>query len=328
MAGKAKPNPTMSSVPEKWTWQMAEEALSKNTTNRNIRDNDVAKYAREMQTELWGVPEAKRGFRGSVMPLVFDWDGNLLDGQHRLTAQVRTKTTQYWYVARNQPPSVQRQLDQNITRSAADILKFAGYSNPAVLQGVCRWSWLLESGLANSGHAKVANEEILDMVSRHPDLTHAAQMGPYGVSGLLYKLLGPTPMGAALWWIAQFNDWNEADLFAERFRHMNREQDGSAILALMNRFDSARKKDEYLPTRIQIAMVVRAWNLDCDRVFVHRLPSRARSGEFPVPEPKKRTESQEDAFGPLTGAEEGVGAGVEGDEGVAGDEDAPTEEAS
>jgi hypothetical protein len=309
-----KPAPTMSPKPEKWTWQMAEEALAKNTLNRNLRDNDVAKYAREMQTGLWGVPESKQGYRGSVMPLVFDWDGNLIDGQHRLTAQVKTKTTQYWYVARNQPNTVQRQIDQLITRSAADILKFAGYANSAVLQGVARWGWLLEAGLANSGHTKVANEEIVDMLIRHPDLVHSAQMGPYGTSGLFYKLLGPTPIGAAHWWIAQFNDHAEADIWIERLRHMNRERDGSAILALLSRFDSARKGSENISTRTQIAMIVRAWNLDVERSFVHRLPSRSRTGDYPVPEPLKRIESQEDSFGPTGAAtdEPMTGAGEEG----------------
>src|SRR4249919_2348410 len=123
---KTKPDPTMTPKPEKWTWQMAEEHLAKNTTNRHLRDGDVAKYARLMSEKLWGAPTAKQGFKASAMPLVFDWDGNLIDGQHRLHAQVKSRTTQYWYVLRNVPPETQQIIDTGIYRTAADALKFAG----------------------------------------------------------------------------------------------------------------------------------------------------------------------------------------------------------
>lgn len=292
-----RPTPSMSPTPEKWTWQMAEEALAKNTTNRHLRDADVHKYARLMKDKLWGAPNAKAGHRASPGPLIFDWDGNLIDGQHRLHAQVSSKSTQYWYVLRDVPPETQHNIDTGIARTAADALKFAGYQNYIVLSSVARWSWLLEQGQASSGRIKVSNDEIKDMVDRHQDLQHSAAMGAYARGG--FVTVNPTPMGAAHWWIAQFNDHQEADLFLDRFVHMNREPDGSAILALIKRFTQSREKSEHIQTRIQIAMIVRTWNLDVERAYVQRLPSRSRTGEYPVPEPLKRVESQEDSFGPL-----------------------------
>ena len=299
---KTKPDPTMTGRPEKWTWQMAEEALGKNTINRHLREGDVAKYGRLMAEKLWGVKDAKQTFRASAMPLVFDWDGNLIDGQHRLHAQVKSRTTQYWYVLRNVPPETQQIIDTGIYRTSADLLKFAGYQNYIVLASVARWAWMLEQGVTSSGRVKVANDEVLDMVLRHPDLTHSAEIGQY-VRGAGFVPVNPTPIGAAHWWIAQHNDHAEADMFMERIAHMTKEDEGSAILALLKRFSQAREKNEHIQTRIQIAMLVKAWNLDVERAYVHRLPSRSRTGEYTLPEVAKRIESQEDAYGPLPGHE-------------------------
>jgi len=288
----------MSEKPEKWTWQMAEESLSRNATNRHLREGDVAKYARLMGEKLWGAPGAKQGFRASAAPLVYDWDGNLIDGQHRLHAQVKSRSTQYWYILRDVPPETQQIIDTGIARSASDALKFAGYGNYIILASVARWAWMLEQGVTSSGRVKVANDEVVDMVNRHPDLVHSAAMGSY-VRGAGFVPVNPTPIGAAHWWIAQHSGHDEAAIFMERLAHMQREEEGSAILALLKRFSQAREKNEHIQTRIQIAMIVKAWNLDVERAYVHRLPSRSRTGEYPLPEVLKRVESQEDTFGPL-----------------------------
>jgi hypothetical protein len=298
---KTKPSPTMSPVPEKWTWQQAQDALAKNTTNRHLRDSDVAKYSRLMTDKLWGAKDSKQGFRCSASPLVFDWDENLIDGQHRLHGQVKARTTEYWYVLRDVPPATQQIIDTGLARSAADLLKWAGYGNYTTLQGVARWAWLLEQGQLENGKIKVAIDEIRDMVDRHPDLTHSTEMAIYTRQGFFVRgVIGPTPIGAAHWWIAQHHDHAEADMFIDRMVHVGREKDGSAIQALLQRLASAQKNNEKIRTRVQIAMIVRAWNLDVERTFVHRLPSKSKTGEYPLPEVAKRLISQEDAFGPLT----------------------------
>ena len=309
MTGARHPNPTMSAIPEKWSWQMAEEALAHNKDNRHIRPSKVAQYARLMKNKMWGVEEAKAGYRGSVAPIIFDWNGVLSDGQHRLLAQVESRTTQYWYVLRDVPPTTQATVDNGIPRTAADLLGWSGYENANVLQGIARWAWMLERGVSGTGSVTVANEEIKKMVVDHPDLTHSAAMSGRIRHGTKFfdKLIGPTPLGAAHWWIAQFNDHIEADIFIERMVHMNREPDGSAILALWSRFNAARgdatyhgARRETIPLRTKLAMVVRTWNSDVSGKYVQKISSKSRTGVYMVPKPRKRRISQEESYGPLT----------------------------
>ena len=300
-----KPKQVMTAEPERWTWQQAEEALSKNVINRNPRKSAVAAFVRLMAEKKWGTTTGVRSVHACVAPIIFDWDGNLIDGQHRLYAQVQSKTAQYWYVLRNADPRAQLVIDGGTARSASDALKFAGYANYTQLSSIARWAWLLEQGLTNSGKIKVANDEVVDMVDRHPDLEHSAAIASYanGTNGIYRPLLKTTWVGAAHWWIAQYNSHMEADLFIERFVHPNKEVDGSALLALMNRFGSAEQNDEHIPHHIQIAMVVRCWNLDVLGKYVQKMPAKTRNGEFRLDPVSVRNVSQEIRFGPFSEAE-------------------------
>lgn len=282
---------------EKWTWQQAEEALAKSDVNRNLRQPDIDKYARAMEKKLWGM---------CVAPVVFDWDEKLVDGNHRLNAQVQSRATIEWLVYRNLPPKEQVHIDTGLARSAADRLKYAGYGNYIVLASVARWAQLLEEGKTSAWKHKVSPDEIEDMVRRHDDLQHSAVVAMRARTGLFQSILGPTPLAAAHWWIAQSNDHEEADLFLERFKNMHQEQPGSAILALFTRLSSARQQRELIQTRVQIAMIIKAWNLDVERTFVHRIASKSKTGEYLIPQVEKRIESQNDAFGPLTDPEEAL----------------------
>lgn len=297
----------MSPIPEKWTWQMAEAALGRNLDNRKVRDPRWHLYGRLMKEKDWGVAEAKMGFRGCIAPIVFDWEENLIDGQHRLLGQVWSKTTQWWYVLRDVPTETKNTLDQQLPRTAADILGWEGYDNATVLQGVGRWAWLLERGLANSGRTVVGNTEIAKMIEDHPDLPHSASMVSVIRSGTKFfdKLIGPTPLGAAHWWIAQHNDHIEADIFLDRMAHMNREPDGSSILALWARLNAASGQSttrktikENIQLRTKIAMVIRAWNTDVSGKVVTKMTARSKTGVFQIPKPRKRKVSQEESFGP------------------------------
>lgn len=262
---------------ETWTWQQAEEAMTHRqpTIIRNIRPNDVDKYARDMKKkDQHGHPM----WRECSQPIEFDWEGHLINGQHRCAAQVKSKTKQTWWVLRGVDPATARHIDTGIPRNPADQLKFEGHSNVVVLSGVARWAFLLENNAVASGRIKPSQEEIIDMVDRHPDLEHSANRGQYARGG--FVRLNPTPTGAAHWWIAQANDHAQADLFIERLVKMAQEPPGSPVTALMHRFNQARMDGIHVPTREQIAAIVRAWNYDVQGKFVKKMAVRSASGAF------------------------------------------------
>lgn len=96
------------------TPEIAEKLLNFNSKNRPIKDNTVKFYLTQMQSDQWI-------FNGE--PLQFNSKGELINGQHRLKAQIIAGKTFPTVIVRNVPDDSYRTLDQQHTRSLADMLE-------------------------------------------------------------------------------------------------------------------------------------------------------------------------------------------------------------
>lgn len=92
----------------------ASRMLSHNGGNRDLRDSVVERYVRLMKAGEW-----KLTHQG----VAFDTTGSLVDGQHRLSAIVRSGVTVQMTVATDVDPATFTVLDQGAKRNAADILR-------------------------------------------------------------------------------------------------------------------------------------------------------------------------------------------------------------
>lgn len=101
------------------TPQMAEDLLRRNAKNRKVVHAQVLYYAGQMQRTDW----VKTG-----QPLIFDTDGNLDDGQHRLWAGYLSNTAFPTYVVADvEPvPNLFAYIDNGRVRSIADALMTSG----------------------------------------------------------------------------------------------------------------------------------------------------------------------------------------------------------
>jgi hypothetical protein len=90
----------------------AEQYLLLNKTNRPLKPTKITEWAEEMKKGKW--QETHQG-------IAFDWDGNLIDGQNRLTAIIESKTTQRMLVTYNLDPGSFTVIDDGIARSGSDL---------------------------------------------------------------------------------------------------------------------------------------------------------------------------------------------------------------
>jgi hypothetical protein len=96
------------------TPEMAKEMLDEsNFSNRNIRNGVVNRYAKMMLDGDWKL---------SPEPIVFATNGRLLNGQHRLSAVVRSGVSCQFSVMTGVEESVFEVLDRGATRNASDAL--------------------------------------------------------------------------------------------------------------------------------------------------------------------------------------------------------------
>lgn len=111
----------------------AEILATKNTVNRNRRTRHVQRYHQDMQDGTWN--------SNSPNMLLFDWDGHLINGQHRLSAFIGSKIVRLVFVvAYGCDPSIQDVIDRGAPRTVGDDLRMAGYSRPestvALIRGI------------------------------------------------------------------------------------------------------------------------------------------------------------------------------------------------
>lgn len=101
------------------TPKMAAEYLEHNIQNRPLSERVVNEYASRMKAGEWMLsPDA----------IAFDWNGNLINGQHRLRAIIKSDTQCQFYVGRNNSPATFSVTDEGRKRSAGDILAISGTS--------------------------------------------------------------------------------------------------------------------------------------------------------------------------------------------------------
>ena len=111
------------------TPEMAAEMLKHNLVNRTLRRKRVELYAKQMRNNTW---------RLTGETIVFSPDGQLLQGQHRLTAAAENGLSFDCVVVRGIVPEAMRVMDTGLSRTAADAFKLEGVSNSPTQAAMCR----------------------------------------------------------------------------------------------------------------------------------------------------------------------------------------------
>lgn len=136
-----------------------------NKDNRRKRTGSAyRKYVRDMKDGKWM-------YNGDS--ICFDWNGKLIDGQHRLYAMLETcKTTPNFtikvVVATGIDPEAFHTIDQNIARNDPDILENAGYENASKLAPALKIVDHMVKNISRLGSTTdYTKAEILEVASRY-----------------------------------------------------------------------------------------------------------------------------------------------------------------
>jgi len=242
--------------------------LKKNEVNRDVRRGDLESYIRMMTDGSWGV---------CVEPIVYDTNGNLINGQHRLMAQVASGTSHWWLILHEAPPEAAKTVNAGARARLADILKYNGEKHYVARAGVTNNTYLWAHDLLGQATKAQPTEGEL-WLDAHQDLRHSTDVAVHAAVASVIDI-GPTVLGTAHWIIAQKNNHAEADLFLTRMAYLQNEKPGSPIIALLNRMHKGNiDKHGRPPTRDQIAAVIKVWNFDVEERFTQRIIIGNRNG--------------------------------------------------
>lgn len=228
----------------------AEAMLGTNYDNRSLREAHVVKYASDMAAGIW--PE-----NGSA--IVFDADGNLIDGQHRLAACVQSGAAFTTLVVRDVPRMTQNTIDDGVKRTISDRFAFEGYPSTHIAASVCRRVLLYQDGRRASRTSRYnpSTREFIELYQRDRTVAVAVNVANRVRRG---GLLPASVIGFTHWLMFRV-DPDDCHDFWTSFETGAGLDAESPVLVLRNQLtrltqDPNRRVSETTIT----AWVVKAWN--------------------------------------------------------------------
>lgn len=236
---------------------MAVEYLSHAAPNRHIRKQRVEAYARDMQSHNWLV---------TGQPILFTGSGELIDGQHRLSAIIESGETVELLIIRGIRPDAIKVLDSGVARTFADVLVIEGESKSTagVLAALVKRMALWDTGLyLQSGALSqiLTHHDLAQYLDKHPELRDHAHFAtgtrahPPGISASMF---------AAVFTLCSRIDPDQALAFCSAWRDGTGLEAGSPILVLRERLVSGDVVGYHTTvswlSEYKQALAFRAWN--------------------------------------------------------------------
>lgn len=231
------------------TPQLAKDWLNQNENNRRLRPGVVDAYARQMRNGRWP-------FTGE--PIQRDVNGNLINGQHRLSALVEAGVTLPFVVVSGLPPEVADVVDTQARRSAGDMLERYGELHTRSLGSAVRIALLQEQGaLSTGGQTQIGHTEIRAFIDYNPDIRDAVSLALRVYRGM--DAPSPAALAYAIWRLRRIDRERADQFFIDASEKANLGPNDPA-LALARRFAEIRRTKKRTPVEEQLTLIYRAWN--------------------------------------------------------------------
>jgi hypothetical protein len=240
------------------TPELAKQLLSLNTSaNRAVRKAKVDSYAKDMISGLW---------RLTHQGIAFDWHGNLVDGQHRLHAILKSGVTLQVYAYRGLNPDHFAVLDTGAARSAGDFLKKMSFTYPgtvgAAARLVLRYGKAQVSQGTSSKSSSISNSQIEVFCKKHYEEIGEAS---YIAVSAYNRFCGLRKSGTAAFLMlaseVNIETYHAACEFIEMVASGANLAKGSVPLAFRNYLSVNNIRTHNLnSTDFSLAVLIKAWN--------------------------------------------------------------------
>lgn len=254
------------------TPEKAEEWLKLNTINRTVDSARVAIYAEDMRLGRWNYGHDD----APVSDLMFNCDGTLLDGGHRLAAVVQAKKGQWFVVKRNMPRDSGLLPDHGKPKTLNDTIrmycKLHKLAVPPSLGAFTKALRVVVQHSTSPGRQQGVQLPFsvwLDAFKKDRTALSAAVSKATTLRHLMSHGLA-----AGLWFLFAQKDAAMADAFFTKLKSGQGIQKGEPVGVLRQRLiaERAKKPIERVKHYGLAEWTVRAWNATRDGVRWAKLP--------------------------------------------------------
>lgn len=270
--------PNFSAELEEITPAIARKYLGENLVNRNLMGTYVDRLAGAMSRGEWV-------FNGE--PIQFDESGNLINGQHRLSAIVKSGVTLHMLVIRGLVKrKAQESLDSGRSRSLADRLRLRGVSNAEHIAAGIKLLWKYQNGRMKEGGgaASATPQQGLALYEEHKDIGDATTW-----SRRIGRTFHLSPsVGMCFWYLLHRIDWEDAEEFCEKLDSGLELEEDSPIYVYREwlQRETAKRPVDRASRIYQAALMVKAWNAYREGrklTVLNWAPGGKRNEPFPTP---------------------------------------------
>ena len=261
------------------TPEIAQKWLLRNIKNRNLRKGMVGQYGRDMAAGEWTI-------NGSTV--VFSVDGDLIDGQHRLSAIAacdRAGVSFPLLVVRGVVEKAKRTIDGGAKRTMGDRLSIDSVaSNTSVLASLLRRAHMWDRGAyVNAGGASPTPSEMYAYLEDNPGVLWSADFA----TSARRRILAPSSVVAIAHWVTSRVNAGDAKWFFDHLIKPVGLPDGHPIWALDKKLtaEASQRSGRSSETEI-LASVVMTWNHFRAGRSVSKLQmpkGGLRNSNFPLP---------------------------------------------
>ena len=248
------------------TPEYAKRLLDKNIANRPITKRIVDWYAYQMEIGQWTV---------SGQTISISDKDELIDGQHRLHAIIKSGVTLWFTIAYNVPSESFVNYDNLKSRSAKDALAIEKVPNSLTIAGIIAgYNAIISGQLASIGFgfaitksgaigkskSKFTNKDVLDLYNSNSELWQEV----FKNASSCYKskpIFNKSQIGSIMYFLINDKMHDKAKVF-EFFRqlHTNENVTNKTIFYLREKLiDNAMSQYKMIP-RMKYVFLVKTWN--------------------------------------------------------------------
>lgn len=229
----------------------AAEILTANKSNRRIKDRHVNFLVSEILEGRW------HSNTGESIKIASD--GTLIDGQHRLTAIVKSNKALTILVCRNMDKEVFSVIDTGISRDAKDVFKMSHVKNEIGITASLKKYIDFKNGYSTSkGTGKISNQNLLDFYNKNEKYYQTVWNESQSNYNAFAKILSTSTICA---FTLLFNDISKKDS-EEFFRQLcsGINITNPTIFVLRTRLMKNKMSASKMRESIINAFIIKSWN--------------------------------------------------------------------
>lgn len=237
---------------ERVTPQKARQWVEGGRNNRRTSEIKVKQYAMDMDEGRW---------RQNAVPIVFNEDGELMDGRHRMLALIEHGKPLDFAVARGVDDEAMATFDVGLARRLKDFLHLRGEEYAEVKASMVNMLWRFET-YGTFAHSNLTQRAI--SISQALDYFDARAEEFRYAAGLGQSVRSHVPLAAslvgALYIIFSAINESDADDFMEKVGSGAALLPTDSVFLLRRRLIDNRGARDKLAQHVIAALAIKAWN--------------------------------------------------------------------